>query len=192
MRRPAVRAGLTLLETMLTLALLAGITALAWPSLEKPFALQRLKKAGDQIHAELTRARGTAIRSGRTQEFVVDATTGRYAVLPTVDYSDVDQMQPGSGNGLTTAGSALPEGIRLAEISAVDDVTPAPQPIGFVQAAGDEAQPASQTIYFHPDGTTSTAVIVLADDYGMALQVQLRGLTGAVAKGEPVVYEVTP
>jgi hypothetical protein len=180
------------METMLTLALLAGVTALAWPALEKPFALQRLKKAGDQIHAELTRARGVAIRSGRTQELLIDATTGRYAVLPTVDYTDADQMPSDNGNGLTTAGTALPEGIRLAEISAIDDVTPAPQPVGFVQSGGDEAQPASQTIYFHPDGTTSTAVLVLADEYGMALQVQLRGLTGAVAKGEPLVYEVTP
>ncbi|MGC3967657.1 MAG: hypothetical protein QM775_09880 [Pirellulales bacterium] len=127
---------------------------------------------------------------------------GAILVLSTADFSDPAAAAlptdfaavPATGgfDAPSAPGTALPEGIRLAEIVAVDDVTPAPQPPGFVQAGGDAAQPASRIIYFHPDGTTSTATLILADEFGMALQVQLRGLTGAVAKGEPLVYEVTP
>ena len=197
-RRVPKRQGLTLLETMLTLALLAGLTALAWPALEKPFAVERLRKSADQLHADLTRARATAIRSGQTLELVVDAASGHYAIVPIAgfaaaapDASTVSAVAPPVG-AEHAPGQALPEGIRLVTIEAIDDVTPAPQPVGFVQPPDAEAAAASQTVYFHPDGTTSTAVFTLANEHGMALRLELRGLTGTLAKGEPFVYQAGP
>lgn len=195
MRR--ARHGLTLLETMLTLALLAGLTALAWPALEKPFAVERLRKSADQLHADLTRARATAIRGGQTLEFVVDATSGHYATIPIAGFaaapaaSTVSTVAPPAG-AEHAPGQALPEGIRIVTIEAIDDVTPAPQPVGFVQTAAADAAAASQTVYFHPDGTTSTAVFTLANEHGMALRLELRGLTGTLAKGEPFVFQAGP
>ena len=195
MRR--ARHGLTLLETMLTLALLAGLTALAWPALEKPFAVERLRKSADQLHADLTRARATAIRGGHTLEFVVDSTSGHYATIPIAGFaaaptaSTVSAVAPQSG-AQHAPGQALPEGIRIVSIEAIDDVTPAPQPVGFAQPAAADGAAASQTVYFHPDGTTSTAVFTLANEHGMALRLELRGLTGTLAKGEPFVFQAGP
>lgn len=198
------RRGLTLLETMLTLALLAGLTALAWPALEKPFAVERLRKSADQLHADLTRARATAIRSGQTWELVVDAASGRYAVLPIAGFAaataaptaqtalSVAGAAPASPTPGYTPGQVLPEGIRIVTVEAIDDVTPAPQPVGFVQPSPADVATASQTVYFHPDGTTSTAVFTLANEHGMALRMELRGLTGTMAKGEPFVYQAGP
>ncbi|MBA4019353.1 MAG: hypothetical protein C0483_19475 [Pirellula sp.] len=191
------RRGFTLLETMLTLALLVGLTALAWPALEKPFAVERLRKSADQLHADLTRARATAIRNGQTLEFVVDGTSGHYAVMPIAGFAPsqatpaVSAVAPSAG-AEHAPGQALPEGIRIVTIEAIDDVTPAPQPVGFAQPADPAAAAASQTVYFHPDGTTSTAVFTLANEHGMALRLELRGLTGTLAKGDPFVFQAGP
>ena len=186
---------------MLTLALLAGLTALAWPALEKPFAVERLRKSADQLHADLTRARATAIRSGQTWELVVDAASGRYAVLPIAGFAAAGAAPTappvaGAASASPTPGyapgQALPEGIRIVTVEAIDDVTPAPQPVGFVQPASADVATASQTVYFHPDGTTSTAVFTLANEHGMAMRMELRGLTGTMAKGEPFVFQAGP
>ncbi len=197
-RRVPTRQGLTLLETMLTLALLAGLTALAWPALEKPFAVERLRKSADQLHADLTRARANAIRGGQTLEFVVDSASGHYATIPITGFAAAAPNASTEGAVAPPAGAehapgqALPEGIRIVTIEAIDDVTPAPQPVGFVQPAAADAAAASQTVYFHPDGTTSTAVFTLANEHGMALRLELRGLTGTMAKGEPFVFQAEP
>ncbi len=197
-RQCFTRRGLTLLETMLTLALLAGLTALAWPALEKPFAVERLRKSADQLHADLTRARANAIRGGQTLEFVVDSASGHYATIPITGFaaaapnaSTEDAVAP-PASAEHAPGQALPEGIRIVTIEAIDDVTPAPQPVGFVQPAAADAAAASQTVYFHPDGTTSTAVFTLANEHGMALRLELRGLTGTMAKGDPFVFQAEP
>ena len=40
------------------------------------------------------------------------------------------------------------------------------------------------TILFFPDGTATSAVVTLRNEYGRAIDVSLRGLTGAVLVGE--------
>jgi hypothetical protein len=37
----------------------------------------------------------------------------------------------------------------------------------------------SSPVLFHPDGTTSDATVVLANDAGQTVRVTLRGLTGS-------------
>ena len=65
----SARPAFTLVEVMLVLALLVVIGALIWPAVKGPFEGQRLRKAGDQVRAEWTRARTRAMKSGRTQVF---------------------------------------------------------------------------------------------------------------------------
>jgi Tfp pilus assembly protein FimT len=45
-------------------------------------------------------------------------------------------------------------------------------------AAGANGQPLSTPILFYPDGTTSTARVLLENEHGRKLIVELRGLTG--------------
>ena len=205
------RRAFTLLETMLVLALFVVVSALAWPQLSKPFEAQHLRKSADQLHADLTRARATAIRTGCTQQFTITSSTtvddGRGA-LPVVRSSYhiapvTDAMAGNSSAGfdpmfsdpLASAGQtySLPEGITLAAVEAVDDVSPAPQAGGFsLPPAPTDGASTTSTVFFHPDGTTSSARFTLVNEQGLMVRVELRGLTGVVAKSDVLTSESSP
>jgi cytoskeletal protein RodZ len=187
------------------------IAALVWPALDKPFAAQRLRTSADQIRAELTRGRVAAMQSGRLHVFSVDPSTGRFLVHPADEATDNDATSPTTMSTTSTTptvlrGQALPDGIRLQELLAVDDVTPLPQVAQAQTAALPTAAPsapttganaagpmtAPQSIYFHPDGTTSSARFTLANQHGVTLVLELRGLTGATRASEPIAAGAIP
>ncbi len=190
------RGGFTLVETLLVLALLTAIGALVWPALEKPFAAERLRKAADQLAADLTRGRVAAINAGRAHRLQFEATTGRYGVVPVDDGADSDPFSLPATTDAAAPQQALteqlPEGVAVAQIVTQDDVTPPPTmttpPAAAAALANDAANEAAATdsgvIYFHPDGTTSTAEILLVGEHQSAVRLRLRGLTGAAAVGE--------
>jgi len=207
----ALRRGFTLLETMLVLSLMVVIAALVWPALDKPFAAQRLRTSADQIRAVLTHGRVAAMQSGRLHVFSVDPSTGRFLVHPADEATNMVATSPMASTMSTTPtvlrGHALPDGIRLQELLAVDDVTPlqqaaqaqtvAPPATAPISGPADGANAsgpltAPQSIYFHPDGTTSSARFTLANQHGVTLVLELRGLTGATRASEPVSAGATP
>ena len=199
------RRGMTLLEVSLVLALLVILSAIVWPQLDRPLAAERLNRSADQLRADFTKARVAAMESGRTHAFQLDPATGRYAVVPIDDLSDSDPFSVPAGAAMQVVPvleGELPEGVRLAQISAVDDVTPppasgvgAPVDLAIDPALAGSTGPApavapsaaASVVYFHPDGTTSSAVATLAGEFELAVEVRLRGLTGATAVGEVFV-----
>jgi len=218
-RGPFSRSAFTLVETMLVLALLVALGAMVWPSLQKPFASQRLRKSGDQLHAHLTRARATAMRTGTARQLTLDPTpaaTGsgaRYTIGPIADgmaaqpagyqatTAQLSEAQPATGGSAYGTGvetHALPEGVSIVSVEAFDDVAPPPYAAGFAPAAasntGTQAGQvaSSSTVYFHPDGSTSSARFTLANEDGLYLRVELRGLTGAVKASDVVTAEQGP
>lgn len=196
----------------MVLSLMVVIAAIVWPALDKPFAAQRLRTSVDQIRAELTRGRVAAMQSGRLHVFSVDPSTGRFLVHPADEATDAVATSPATASAMSTTptvlrGETLPDGIRLQELLAVDDVTPLPQsaqpqaaappattPITGPAAGADATGPttAPQSIYFHPDGTTSSARFTLANQHGVTLILELRGLTGATRASEPIVAGAMP
>ncbi|MBN2217459.1 MAG: prepilin-type N-terminal cleavage/methylation domain-containing protein, partial [Pirellulales bacterium] len=67
--QPMDRRGVTLIELLLVLAILALVAATAWPSLERSLADQRLRDAADTIRAEWQHARAQAMSSGVAYQF---------------------------------------------------------------------------------------------------------------------------
>jgi prepilin-type N-terminal cleavage/methylation domain-containing protein len=201
------RRGVTLLEVSLVLALLVILSAIVWPQLDQPLAAERLKRSADQLRADFTKARVAAMESGRTHAFQLDSATGRYSVVPVDDLSDSDPFSVPTGAAtqiVPVLEGELPEGVRLVQISAVDDVTPPPAfggggapggvmigpDLGGLAGAAPAVapgQPAASVVYFHPDGTTSSAVATLTGEFEFVVEVRLRGLTGATAVGEVFV-----
>jgi type II secretory pathway pseudopilin PulG len=183
-----IRRAFTLLEITLTLALLVLVVSLVWPALEAPFAAQRLKAAADQLRADFTQARTTAMNSGRTQLLTFDAAHGTYSVVPIDDGAATDPFSPPSVASSTVgpiAGRPLPQGVTFHEVASLDDVTPPPATVGgFGPAPTPGAAATTQSVYFHPDGTTSSARVTLGNDHAMFIDVRLRGLTGATAVGD--------
>ena len=88
--------GYTLLELTIVLAILATVTAIAWPSLTRPLSRSHVQDAAQQLAGELAGARLTAIEYGRAYEFRYLPGTAWYALRPT-------------GVGMTTTtGESLP------------------------------------------------------------------------------------
>lgn len=195
----ARRRGFTLLEILLVLMLMIAVWAIVWPALDKPMAAERLRASADQLRSELTRGRVAAMRTGRAHVLSVDLTTGRFTLAPADGITPTSTTAPVAATSPTMSvvappGRTLPDGIRLTELLAVDDVTPPPavaqqQPPTETQVATGPAASGSPTttamtsppssIFFHPDGSTSSARITLANQHGVSLLLELRGLTGA-------------
>lgn len=178
------------MEAMLTLALLVIVASIAWPTLNKTFENQRLKKAADQVRAEWARARVKAMSTGYIHIFQYTVDGNQYAterrVTSEVEGSDLPTGAPlGFGEAALRApvpfGAevALPEGVTFLGSETVFDSRAAmlvSDPTQF--RAGEQGW--SEPIFFYPDGTTSTARLVLRNEHGRFIELVLRGLTGVV------------
>lgn len=184
----APRSAFTLFEITLVLALLVTIAAIAWPALDGVFANERLKKTADQLRSDLIKARVAAMNTGCCHLFSWDPTSGHYFVVA-IDERSSDPFSPpsnlGGANSLPVLSRHLPDGITLVSIVANDDVTP-PPPTSELTATLGNADGSSRNVFFHPDGTTSSALVTLASDGQLFVDVRLRGLTGGTAVGEVV------
>lgn len=186
---PSARRGVTLMEVMLTLAVLVLLVSIAWPTLDRSFENQRLKKAGDLIRAEWTRARVRAMSTGYVHIFQYTVGGNEFAthrrVASEVEVSDV----AGFGEAVLEtpdpfgAEAQLPEGVTFVGSQTALDT----------RAERFRADPAqfrspdqgwSEPIFFYADGTTSTARLVLRNERGRTLDLALRGLTGVVTVGD--------
>jgi len=207
------RAGFTLFEVLLVFSLLALLAAIVWPALDAPFAAQTLKSSAEQWRGDFTKARVAAMNSGRVQMLSFDATANAYGVVALDDLTTSDPFsaaaEPSAMSLAPTFVRTLPDGVALRELASLDDVTAPPQspmhvpmqpmlpPTSNIAAGSDPtaaaASPAYATspVYFPPDGTTSSARVVLVNDRGMHVEVRLRGLTGAVSVGDVLVSDPT-
>lgn len=197
---------------MLALTLMVAIAAIAWPALDKPFAARRLRTSADQLRAEMARGRVAAMQSGRVHVFTVEPTTGRFQIHPADEAAataaTATEATSTPTNATVLPGHSLPDGIRLQEVLSVDDVTPLPPQLAPQQQAAPVPQPATsglngatdaaamtgaaQNVYFHPDGTTSSARFTLANQHGATLVMELRGLTGSTRISATAATGATP
>lgn len=101
-----------------------------------------------------------------------------------VDVPPADQAAPAAASRRHT----LPEDVRFAGGQTLFDGRAAI----FAQREGD-AVPAdgqlSEPILFYPDGTTSTATLILENRHQRQIEISLRGLTGVMTVGEPRAAE---
>jgi prepilin-type N-terminal cleavage/methylation domain-containing protein len=205
------RAGFTLLELLLVLALVAAISAMVWPALQRPLATQRLKRAAEQVRMHLIKARTQAITTGETFGFTyqpgksvlrVAAYTNNEALLESV--STMSQAsgpsgtsgQPGRSAGASSGASAstpaasrrpveetLPEGVTFYRGDAASD-TRSEQFLAQERMTGSVDLSWSQPVLFYPDGTALAARVALVGDRNRAIVVEVRSLTGGARVGE--------
>jgi len=190
-RLPAKRLALTLIEVLLVLVVLVITAAFSWPLLTRAFESQRLRSAADLIRSRLTRARIEAIETGRTCRFQYSIDGRSFSIKAENNSEETtsdSELQEALGvvKAERRLSGELPEGITFAPPP--DGGTAAPADIsdipGDISSEDVEGASWSPPIYFHPNGTTSSAVIRLRNAHGRALEVTLRGETGVVTVGD--------
>ncbi|MGQ9503440.1 MAG: prepilin-type N-terminal cleavage/methylation domain-containing protein [Thermogutta sp.] len=187
--------GFTLLEVVIVLVLVVILSGLAFNALMRPMAARRLQLAADQIRAEWIRARNRAMADGQTYCFQCELGGNGYLLIP----YDASWEASGESLDLSTGGlgsppiptmqipsnggqrKELPEKITFADlyVEGMEQLTSSGEgPISGVAVGGDTS------ILFFPDGTTSSALVTLENEFGRRIDISLRGLTGAVLVGD--------
>lgn len=179
------RTAFTLLELLLVLAVLVMIAAIAAPSITRAFKRQTLKKSGDLIRAEWARARTRAMTTGHVQIFRCSLGGNQYRTDAWVSASNASGIQgaapaaalqqPVAGPGLASF-EKLPDGVNFYGSESVAESRDLATDSEVAAMMGHAQE---RRIYFYPDGTSSTAQLVLFNDREQFVVVGLRGLTGA-------------
>jgi prepilin-type N-terminal cleavage/methylation domain-containing protein len=204
---PPFRRGVSLMELLLVLVLLVIAGSIAVPAITGAFGGAKLKRTGDKVIARWAEARAQAIETGVPYQFRFTPNTNAYRIEP---LAEVLQSGASSAGGPTTSSTPEPATAAQTETDAtrrsLDKTTTIesqlPETILFVggQAAGydaatderrvDDLQAIgsswSSPIIFFPDGSASTATVVLQNDVPQYLRLTIRGLTG-VARASGVL-----
>lgn len=194
------RTAFTLLELLLTLAVLAAIAAVSIPQVGLLMGDRRLVRAGDLLRVEMTRLRVDAMRQGRVMmlEAMIDGTSIR--LKPYFSTSDSTEAfdQTGTQSGLLTGATqgivtptmvdpTVEETVELPEavmVSAVGVVSAARAMEIEQLTVANQSEGWSRPILFYPDGSTSTAAITLSNATLGKVIVKIRGITGDVTVSE--------
>jgi len=178
------RAGTSLFEVLLVMAILVILSALSFPSLSSMYGSYKLNGSVDAVRSAWSNARAHAIEEGRPYRFSVEQDGSSYRVAP-------DQNEYWSGNdgpsddpngkGYVLARS-LPSGVRFSLNGEAPAATPPAEPehdsITEKQVTNGDWKTA---VIFLPDGTAREDVKVTFNVRGAKpTSLQLRGLTGNV------------
>jgi len=191
------RTGMTLLEILLALGVVAILATLAWPSVMRLHGEQKLLDSAEKVRALVATARVHAIESGLAYQFRYEIGGNHFLVVPfEKEFEGVDSRtkQAGTAEGLgrfSKAGGNLPEGVKFPKLnnSTSASTTGAGQQLtsdalsGLPGADRLSGLSWSGPIVFQPDGSSTDTEFSVVDLRSQRITLRVRGITGAVAVG---------
>ncbi len=185
------RTGVTLLELLVALAILVALAAIAAPNMTRAWERYRVKLGGDQLRAAFGHAHVEAMRTGQIQVFRFEMGGQSYYLQPWMAGDEAINVSAAEAYEQSTPQyeiaavkeERLPEGVIFSLAAAEFDTR-------AMEIEGEAAQQQtaqtqwSQPILFYPDGTSSQARVILANEKGEAVMVKLRKLTGLTTVSE--------
>ncbi len=155
----AVQRGFTLIELLLVMTLMGIATTLAVSGLDKFAIRARDQSWADKVRVELVRLRNKAVLSGQPARADIIYATGELRA---------------AGDDVATPRLRLPAQFAFL-------------PAGLAVGLSDLSSEQSMPIDFFPDGAASEASFLLRDPDGKLTRFHVRGLTGKISSGDPVV-----
>ena len=177
------RAGYTLVEMLLVLAVILALASISWPAMERVYADYHLRRAAETMATAMAGARVRAIDAGTAYQFRFEPGGRRWCVLP----YERDDLSGNSSDGASSASSA---GVLSGEI---------PEPLYFLTTDPNAAVEQlnadalaslpeaalwtnvawSSPIVYSADGSAVESHFDVADDKGNSYRISVRELTGA-------------
>ena len=188
------RKAITLIEVLLVLAVLVMLAAVTWPAMDRPMTDQRLRKAADRVRTAWAKARVDAMSSGNTfvfrctlesDEFTIESQAGPESVgsMTSSTPGQFDETVAETTEPLSSKTRQLPRDIRFVD-GEVNFDTRATILLSATEDASDDAVgECLDPILFFPDGTTSTATLILESKHERRIELSIRGLTGVITVG---------
>lgn len=194
-KRGTSKEAFTLLELILVLAIMVAIGAIVAPSFGEAFLRQRLQSSADRLRGDWERARLTAMKTGQTQMFSCVLASRDYVIQPYLQSDDMTSASAGAtlvtlggtvaqqdAQGMLTTSTTqgqpkqLEEEVEFVSCSVNADM----RAVTIAQTQGGlaGAGAANQMVLFYPDGSTSTAEVIVQLSSGAQRAVRMRGLTG--------------
>ncbi len=188
--------GFTLIELMLVLMILVALGAFTLPRFTDSIQRARLNASADKLRLEFDRTRLQAMKSGQIQMFRCSLDTNSFTLQPWITGGEAAS----AGATIVTAGGTLAQVDENGMMTQVamenlgtqktleQDVTFASclvasdmRSFSIGQQAGGLTEAAAMTsvILFYPDGSSSTAEVILSNKRGDLRAISLRGLTGS-------------
>src|SRR6185436_11898699 len=186
----ASRSAFTLLEILLVLAILVTVAMLVVPLFYRQIRDATLRSAGEQVRTEWNKAHILAMKKGRTyvfsfqpggRKYKIEPYTAEDATLDAVSNTSTFAPPPEPAKDDPNSRMQLPEGIKFLEGPTVEEERAKLVTEAMGLSGGGEW---SKTILFYPDGVSSDAWLVVADEHQSAIRVELRGLTGLAVLGD--------
>ena len=184
------RQAFTLVEILLVLVILVVVAAVAVPVFYRSIRGATLRSAGEQVRAEWNRAHIKAMKTGRIyvfrfqpagRKFQVEPYTAQDDTLDAVSSTSTFAPPPAPPKDDPNSRNQLPEGIKFLEGLTVEEERGKMVEEAMGSGGGGDW---SKPILFYPDGVSSDAWLVVADEHNSAIRVELRGLTGLAVIGD--------
>lgn len=189
MNKPTLhRRGFTLLEMALVLAIIVAIGAIAAPLFRGTLEIERLRKGVELVAADWIATSAMAMETGETQVWLCEVGSTSFS---SSTYSNTGGLTPteaasmvadttglsatsGSTSGSGSFGQTMPDGVSVSEVMVTEGDTI------MTMAENSSADAASATVFFYPDGTSSSARLTVIDEKQRTMSVVMNGLAGTV------------
>jgi prepilin-type N-terminal cleavage/methylation domain-containing protein len=176
LRGEKLRAGFTLLEILLVLAIIVAISSVAAMIVKTAYQGQRLQAAADRVRYALNQTRYLAMSSGQT--YVVRFAIGGNEAVTGQWESDAAGDTPAAPVG---GKIVLSEGMSFSNGGARDMRTPTSGNVADFSQSGGSSSGGQVDVFYYPDGSSSEATIVVANREKREIGVAVHGLTGTSA-----------